>query len=73
MADNSFADNSQDFIIDQWTTVDVSSLVDATELSFSLATTDEGPFGPNTPLYFALDDLVVSEAATAAVPEPTSF
>jgi hypothetical protein len=66
LADYSFADNAQDYVVDQWTTVDISSLAGATELSFSVKTTDIGTFGPNTPLYVAVDNLVVSS------PEPTT-
>lgn len=57
LADYRFVDNNLDYVVDTWTSVDISSLQDATELSFGLTTTDIGGFGPNTPLYFALDDL----------------
>jgi len=63
LADYRFADNSLDFIIDAWTTVDVSSL-NATRLGFRFEGTDVGMFGLNTPSYLALDNVVV------AVPEP---
>lgn len=65
LADFRFADNSQDFIIDQWTNVDVSSL-SATRLGFRFSGSDVGQFGLNTPSYFALDNVVV------AVPEPAT-
>lgn len=57
LADYRFANNAEDYILDSWLSVDISSLEDATELSFDLTTSDIGAFGPNTPLYFALDDL----------------
>ncbi len=64
LADYRFADNSQDYIVDTWETVDISSLDTATELTFELFTTDVGAFGPNTPLYFAVDNFVsVSDCA----------
>ena len=68
LADYRFTDNSQDFVIDQWTTVDLTSLAGATKLSFGLESSDTGPFGMNTPAYFALDNLVL-----VPVPEPGSF
>ena len=64
LADFRFADNSQDFILEQWETVDVSAL-NATRIGFRFASSDVGDFGINTPTYFALDNVVV------AVPEPS--
>ena len=55
LADYRSDDNQLDYIVDQWTTVDVSSLGDAVELTFSLTSSDVGQFGMNTPAYFAAD------------------
>ncbi len=63
LADYRFADNSQDYIVDAWTEVDVSSLSAAQSLEFSLTSTDNGSFGMNTPAYFAIDDIVLMEPA----------
>jgi len=69
LADYRFADNSQDYIVSNWTTVDLTSLTsDTTKLSFGLVTTDVGIYGSNTPMYFAADNLT-----TASVPEPSSL
>ncbi len=57
LADYRFADNRQDYIIDQWTTVDVSALSSAVELRFALSSSDVGAFGINTPAYFAVDNI----------------
>jgi hypothetical protein len=66
LADYRFADHSQDYIVSQWTTVNLSGLPAATsELTFRLTSSDVGQFGMNTPAYFALDNLVVTP-----VPEP---
>lgn len=65
LADFRFADNSQDYIVEDWTYVDLSSLGAVNSLSFSLASSDTGTWGINTPAYFAMDNLAV-----AAVPEP---
>ncbi|HQR05851.1 MAG TPA: DUF4465 domain-containing protein [Gemmatales bacterium] len=65
LADYRFADNSLDYIVKTWNIVDLSSLpVNTQSLTFDLTSSDNGPFGMNTPCYFALDSLVV------AVPEP---
>ena len=69
LADYRFADNSQDFLIDEWTTLDLTSLAGASTLSFGLTSSDTDPsFGINTPAYVALDNLV-----TAVIPEPGSL
>ncbi|MBH8565800.1 DUF4465 domain-containing protein [Nostoc sp. CENA67] len=69
LADYRFSDNSQDYIVDKWELVDLSSLTGATRLSFSLTTSDNGQFGPNTPLYFALDNLILNDPNATPIPE----
>jgi hypothetical protein len=67
LADYRFTDNSLDYIVAQWTTVDLSALgEDTSRLSFALTSSDVGAFGMNTPAYFALDNLVLTP-----VPEPS--
>ncbi|HMP03844.1 MAG TPA: DUF4465 domain-containing protein [Gemmatales bacterium] len=69
LADYRFADNSLDYVIDRWTSVDLSGLSEQTvALTFELTSTDVGPFGMNTPAYFAMDNLVVT-----AIPEPATL
>jgi hypothetical protein len=63
LADDRFADNGLDYVLDSWTPVDLSVLGQVNGLRFSLDGSDVGTFGLNTPAYFAIDDLV-------AVPEP---
>ena len=78
LADYRFADNSLDYIVDDWQTVDLSSLQGVTAIEFRLQTSDVGPFGPNTPFYFALDELryfggpPVFPQAAPLEPRPTS-
>ncbi len=73
LADYRFDDNSLDYVVNSWTTVDLTSLGAATTLSFALSSSDVGPFGINTPTYVALDNLemgsVVIEEVVAS-PEP---
>jgi Domain of unknown function (DUF4465)/PEP-CTERM motif len=66
LADYRFADNSFDYIVDEWTYVDFSALGTADELRFSMDSSDTGAFGVNTPTYFAMDNFL-------AVPEPSSL
>lgn len=70
LADYRFADNSLDFIVDEWTTVDLTSLAAADTLTFSYESSDVGQFGINTPVFFAADNLVLG---TLTVPEPSSW
>lgn len=57
LADYRFADNSLDYILSDWTWVDLSDLGAVTALQFDLSSSDNGMFGMNTPAYFAMDDL----------------
>jgi len=66
LADFTFADNTQDFILPDWLTVNLAPLSSATSIGFSVASSDVGPFGINTPTFFALDNLTFS-----IVPEPS--
>ena len=67
LADYRFSDNSLDYVLSDWTFVDLSSLGAVSSLAFALDSSDTGQFGINTPGYFALDDLSVN-----AVPEPST-
>lgn len=53
-------------ILSTWEWFDLSSLGMVDRIEFAFTGSDMGPFGLNTPRYFALDDLTV-----ATVPEPT--
>ena len=57
LADFRFADNSLDYIVDEWTWVDLTGLGNVIGLEFSLESTDAGAYGMNTPAYFAMDNL----------------
>lgn len=66
LADYRFSDNLQDYIVDAWTLVDLSSLGNVKKLKFSLTSSDVGSFGMNTPAFFALDDLTYSNAVLSS-------
>ncbi len=60
-----FRDDAE-LLVDYWTTVDLTGLAGARSLDFSLASSDTGDFGMNTPAYFAADNLTL-------VPEPATL
>lgn len=68
LADFTFANNSQDYILSNWLTVNLSPIANARSVSLSWASSDVGAFGINTPTYVALDNLTLS-----AVPESSSL
>ncbi len=60
LADYRFEDNTQNYIIQTWQWVELSSLGQVDSLVFTLSSTDVGDFGMNTPAYFCLDYLHVA-------------
>jgi hypothetical protein len=68
LADYRAADDASDFVLDTWGTIDLTPLAGARKLSFALESSDSGPFGSNTPAYFAADNLVFN-----VVPEPSTL
>lgn len=65
LADYRFADSSQDYVLDQWLTVDLSSFQNVRQLRLSFDGSDVSAFGLITPAYVAMDRLRLT-----AVPEP---
>lgn len=57
LADYRFDDNSLDYIVDEWTFVDLTALGAVDSLQFSLTSSDTGDFGMNTPAYFCVDNI----------------
>lgn len=56
LADYRFPNNSEDYIIDEWTWVDLSSLTNIYGLDFKLTSSDFNAGGILTPSYFAMDN-----------------
>jgi len=65
LADYRFEDNAEDYILDEWTYVDLTSLGNADSLQFFLISTDVGAVGMNTPAYFCMDNFSTSDGITA--------
>ncbi len=60
LADYRFANNAQDYIVKDWTYLDISSLGEADLIQFNLSSSDIGAFGMNTPSYFCIDNVTTS-------------
>lgn len=62
LADYRFEDNEQDYIINEWRYIDLSSLGNMDSLSFTLSSTDNHPmFGMNTPAFFCMDNFTTKD------------
>lgn len=74
LADYRFEDNELDYIVNEWTWVDLSSLnanvplgaVDS--LLFTLSSTDVGENGINTPLFYGIDNFNADELTSISSP-----
>lgn len=60
LADFRFEADSLDYIVDDWKWVDLSNLGNVDSLQFTLVSSDIGEFGINTPLFFCMDNLEMS-------------
>jgi hypothetical protein len=67
LADYRFADHTLDYIVTQWTFVDLTGLGAVAALEFSLDSSDQSFGYLNTPSYFALDYHLVPEPGSAAL------
>ncbi len=65
LADFRFNNNADDYIIKDWTFVDLSSISNADSLTFDMSSTDNGQYGMNTPAYFCIDNLDYTTSITA--------
>lgn len=59
LADYRFPNNNDDYIVDTWEWVDLTSLGAVYGLTFGLTSSDVGQWGMNTPAYFALDNIEI--------------
>lgn len=66
------SDNANDYILDSWTWVDLSSLGNVIGLEFDLNSTKNNAYGMLTPAYFAIDNFNGSPFQAPAVPEPAT-
>ncbi len=57
LADFRFSDNSKDYIINNWTNIDLTPLGKINKMTFRFSSSDNGDWGMNTPAYVCLDNL----------------
>ncbi len=67
LADYRSDDNTEDYIIDEWTYVDLTRFENVDTLSFQLYSSDNGMFGMNTPAYFCIDNFTTTDMKLTAV------
>ena len=61
LADYRFSDNAQDFILDKWQKVDLTSFnFPVLKVTFRIESSDIGVWGINTPTYFSIDNITSS-------------
>lgn len=73
LADYRFADNSQDYIVEDWTFINLESLGNVDRLWVSLSSTDVGEFGMNTPAYVFVDDITTAGDPTSVREQQVNF
>ena len=64
LADYRFSNNSEDYIIEQWTEFDLSALGVVDSIQIDFYSTDTGDFGINTPLFFAIDNFEFEQSSS---------
>lgn len=75
LADYRFSNNAEDYIIDEWTYVDLTVLGEADSLQLTLNSSDLGQFGMNTPAYFCVDNIITADGPVGlqAIDAPELF
>ncbi|MBA3665608.1 MAG: DUF4465 domain-containing protein [Bacteroidetes bacterium] len=62
LADYRFANNSSDYIVENWQWFNTAILGEVDSVKVFMYSSDVGQFGINTPLFFSMDDLTISNA-----------
>ncbi len=65
LGDYRFSDNSQDYIVKDWTYVDLTSLGNVDSLSFSVSGSDVGMNGLNSPAYCFIDNITTRDMTSS--------
>lgn len=60
LADFRFTDNTQDYIVKDWTYLNLLPLGSLDSLQFTLTSSDTGQFGMNTPAFFCVDNIITN-------------
>lgn len=59
LADYTFTNNTQDFVLDTWQFVNTAIIGEVDSIKFFLRSSDMAPWGMNTPGFFAIDNFTV--------------
>ncbi|MBL7912893.1 MAG: DUF4465 domain-containing protein [Bacteroidia bacterium] len=73
LADFRFANNTFDYLVDTWQWVNTSTLGNVDSLKFFMFTSDNGSFGPNTPLFFGMDNFTNTQSSVGLAENKTNF
>lgn len=73
LADYTSDDPQEDYLLSEWTYVDLSGFGDVDSLSIEMHSSDVGAFGINTPTYFCVDDIETADMTTSVQPELSSL
>ena len=68
LADFRSGNNNDDYILDTWEYVDLSSLGTVKTIEVALSSSDTGDWGMNTPAYFALDSIEYQPVSVYTAP-----
>ena len=69
LANFTFTNNAQDFILDTWQYVNTSILGAVDSIQFFMRSSDVGAFGINTPLFFGMDNFMTTSPITVGIAE----
>ncbi|MEL6831788.1 MAG: DUF4465 domain-containing protein [Bacteroidota bacterium] len=73
LADYRFEDNSQDYIITDWSYIDLLPLGNVDRVLLSLSSSDVGQFGMNTPAYVCVDNIITAGTPTSVVDQRVDY
>lgn len=73
LADFRFPNNSLDYIVNTWQWVNTSTLGNVDSVKFFMFTSDNGSFGPNTPLFFAIDNFTIIQSSVGLAKNTNSL
>jgi hypothetical protein len=72
LADYRFTDNSKDYILNKWETVDLNPIGLHDSIEINLSSSDFGVSGMNTPAFFCIDNVALSSIRTGIAQNETS-
>lgn len=73
LADFRFDNNDEDYIVEDWTFINLESLGNVDRLWVSLSSSDVGEFGMNTPAYVFIDDVTTAGDPTSVQDQRSDF